>query len=151
MQRARPSWPAAYLLQGEVFQRLGKINEAIVAYQTAIDLGERRISVFQRLVQLLYKKTRFAEADRLLSRLGKTVMASSSLSSMAISRSIERNEIENAVTMAKEGVERRPNDAMAHIWLGQALALAGRRNRRRPPCERPYRSSRTSRSRGSPY
>ncbi len=121
----RPSWAAGQLLRGLVAQRQGKLDQAIDAYQTAIDLGESRLGVYEQLIELLYQAQRFAEAEKFLARLQDNVALSDRLSSVEISLAYQRGEKERAIELARKAVERQPQDPMAQIRLGHTLLLGG--------------------------
>lgn len=121
IQGQRPAWPAAHLLGGMIWQRRGNPDRAIKAYQEAERLGQRTISVYQPLIALLYATQRFAEAEQYLSRIRDHVPTSQSLSSLEISAAARLGELDRAVEAARRGVDRRPKDPMARVWLGQML------------------------------
>ena len=64
---ARPAWPQAALLQAQLAERMGDQDQAIRAYQAAVNLGERGIGLLERPIRMLYDQRRFAEAERYLS------------------------------------------------------------------------------------
>jgi len=121
IQRLRPTWPAAHLLDGLLQERRGKFEQAIEAYQEAIRLGERRLVVYERLISLLNQSDRAAEADKYLSLLQDQIAAFETLSSLEMSVAARRGQLDRALEIARRGVERRPQDPMAHAWLGQML------------------------------
>jgi tetratricopeptide (TPR) repeat protein len=121
IQGQRPAWPAAHLLGGRIWQSRGNPDRAIKAYQEAIHLGDQRISVYERLIALLYATQQFAEADQYLARLQDHVPTSQSLSSLEISAAARLGQLDRAVEAARRGVARRPKDPMARVWLGHML------------------------------
>jgi len=126
LEGLRPSWAPTYLLKGHIAQRQGRMDQAAEAYQRAIELGEDRVSVFEQLVGVLYRQNRFVDADRFLKRLSRHVAGSQSLSAIALSVSADQGQVDRTVDLALEGVSKRPEDAMALVWLGIALGLADR-------------------------
>jgi tetratricopeptide (TPR) repeat protein len=121
LQTLRPSWPPVYLLQGIIAKRQDKQEEAITALETAIRLGERRLRTYEQLVELLYSKQRFTEAEEYLAQLQERVPSSANLSATEISLANQAGQLDRALAVARRGVESRPKDPMAHIWLGQVL------------------------------
>ena len=119
----RPSWPTVHTLQGSLAEVRGQTEQAIEAYQTAIRQGEQRLSVYERLVSLLYRQGRFAEADDCLARLSEQIPASESLSPLAISVATGMKDVGRAQALAKQAVDRRPQDPMTWVWYGQVLLL----------------------------
>jgi tetratricopeptide (TPR) repeat protein len=71
LERLRPYWAPTHLLKA----RLAQLNatpddeSAILAYYTALRLGERRMQVYQELVSLLFRQHRVAEAAGLIDRM----------------------------------------------------------------------------------
>lgn len=126
LQSLRPSWPQTHTLKGSLRLRFDQVDEAIEAFRTAIDFGDRSVRTVEQLVSLLYQRNRVAEAQQYLARLADPFSASGTLSALAISLSAEQGEIDKALQLAEEGVRRRPGDAASHVNLGHALMLAER-------------------------
>ncbi|HUT92892.1 MAG TPA: tetratricopeptide repeat protein [Thermoguttaceae bacterium] len=125
LQRQRRTWPAGYVLDGLLCERLGRFGRAIAAYEKAIQFGERRISVYERLIVLLYRKQRFDEAQRYLSQLHNHAPSSPTLSTLEIHVAAQLGDLARALEAARRGVESRPEDPMARIWLAQMLVRNG--------------------------
>lgn len=125
IQSRRPAWPVAHLLNGMVLQRRGKLPQAIQAYQEAIRLGERHVSVYKRLIRLLYQVQRFDEAHEYLANLRARVPPSQSLSSLEISLAATQGELDWALELADAAARREPEDPMAQLWLGHMRLANG--------------------------
>jgi tetratricopeptide (TPR) repeat protein len=121
VQNLRPAWPAVRLVQAELCERQGKFEEAVAAYEEAIRLGEGRPTAYERLVGLLYQMDRTAEANRYLGLLENRVAGSENLSSLEMALAAGRGQVVRALDMARQRVERRPQDPLAQMWLGQML------------------------------
>lgn len=122
----RPNWPPAALLTAMILQRGNRFSEAIDAYEQAIRLGERRLSIYEALISLLHQVGRVTEAEDYLKQLGKKyVPVQQGLSELEILTAANQGRMEDAVAAARLGVESRPKDAMARLWLGWVLAAAG--------------------------
>ena len=125
VQSQRPTWPAGYVLEGLRCERIGRRQRAIAAYEKAIQCGEQRISVYERLITLLYEQRDFRQARHYLSRLKDHVPASPSLSAMEVHSAAMLGDNARALEAAREAVRTRPADPMARIWLGQMLLRDG--------------------------
>lgn len=128
----RPSWPDAHLLSAVVLETQGKTQEAIDEYLAAIRLGASRLPVYKHLVPLLYRARRFDEAEQYLGQLRSEIPGSAELSRLEIDLAGRSGEYERALEAARRGVEHRPDDAVAQIWLGQVLLGSGRRDEAEP-------------------
>jgi tetratricopeptide (TPR) repeat protein len=125
IERIRPSWSAAYLLKGHLARQRNQIDEAIAAYQAAIEMGEDRLRVFEHLVDLLYGQHRFEEADQVLELLRGRNQLSPRLAELGIATSVRLDESQRAVALAQAQVRDKPRDAIARLWLAQALEADG--------------------------
>jgi cellulose synthase operon protein C len=125
LQTLRPSWSGAYSLCGQIEQTRGNRERAIDAYVNAIRLGSRQTEVYEGLTALLYDERRFAEAEDYLSQLQSQTPLSPNLSTMEICLAAEAGQLDRALAAARAGVKTRPNDPMAHVWLGKVLLLKG--------------------------
>jgi tetratricopeptide (TPR) repeat protein len=121
----RPSWPEAISLRGMIEQRLGRLEAAAQAYEQAIELGERRMLVFEQLIGLLDQLNRPVDCEKYLSRLAVQVPLSQRLTELAGMHQVRTERPEEAVAIARQRVDRQPGDALARIWLGRLLAITG--------------------------
>ena len=117
----RPDWPAAHLLNAIIQSRRGRAEAAIEAYKQAIRLGDRRVSVFEQLVAALYRSQRIVEAQEYLAQMDEQIPASPVLSGLDISVAATAGQWDRALAAAQRNVQARPDDPMAHVWLGQML------------------------------
>ncbi len=124
IQNQRPAWPKAYLLLGLLSEARGKFERAAEAYQEAVRLGERLPLAYQRLVSLLLQMDRVDEADHYLLLMQDQIAPSETLSSLEMVVAARRGQIDRALETARRGVQQRPEDPIARLWLGQML-LAG--------------------------
>src|SRR5205807_2250124 len=67
--RRRPAWSRVPLLEATLAEVSGDAEEAIKGYQAAIDRGERQPGVVRRVVQLLFERRRYVEADQVIRKL----------------------------------------------------------------------------------
>jgi len=124
----RPDWARAHALSGWAFELQGRFEQAVSAYQKAIDLGGANPWVYERLIPLLDRLNRFDEADRYLARLKDRGRLSQNLLPYEISSAEREGGLPQAIKAARLGVEARPRDAAARIWYGQALFADGQKD-----------------------
>jgi predicted Zn-dependent protease len=137
LRAERPDWYPVVALSGQYADATGNRPQAIDAYRTAIDLGERRPEIFERMVTALYTEGRFSEANQYLARLSADQPSDGRAESFAIALAVKENRLGAALEMAKQAVQRGSNDPMHHVWLANLLSL----NNRRPEAERVFRNS----------
>lgn len=120
----RPKWGAPYSLLGEIEQRQGNIDEAILRYQRAFDLGDRSALTVRSLVVLMVIRNRAAEAEAIVNRiprareaLGPRVMA---MVDMMLNRQ------EEALDSATEAVKQAENDYSTQLWYGNVMLRHGK-------------------------
>lgn len=115
----RPNWAAPFVLKGIIAERRGQYSEATAAYRQALDWGERRPLVFQRLTHLL--RDNEPEVEKLLASMREQGMASTGLSELRIASAERAGDTARALALARAEVQRRPRDASAQFWLGRTL------------------------------
>ena len=123
LQRSRPDWAAARLLGGHIEEYRRNYDESITAYQNAIRLGEHSVSVYERLIQLLYAKRRFTEAEKYLSLLHSHNQFTPTTQNIEISLAVQQGKPDQALELAQKRAAENPKDFMAHFWLGQMQIL----------------------------
>ena len=120
---ARPHWSWAFTLRGLIESRLGQWEKAAAALEKAVQLGERRLAVFEDLISVLDKLNRPVDAEKYLSRLEINLPSSQRLTELAGGRELRHDNPEQAITIARAAVAQRPKDAAAHLWLGRLLLV----------------------------
>ena len=126
IQARRQNWSVASLLEAELDELEGFPDQALVAYQKAIQQGEARPATVRRTVQLLKGRGREAEADRLVSRLVEQAPPSGDLARMAAEMALRQDDQQRAVEFAHQAVRADSTDPGDHLWLGRALQSSGR-------------------------
>jgi tetratricopeptide (TPR) repeat protein len=121
----RPHSPISYTLQGMIEQRMGKLEQAVVAYERAIQRGERRYSVFEQIITLLDQLNRPLDVERYLSRLEGFMPYSQPLTEIAARGELRQERPEQAIEIARNATQKRPDDALAHLWYGRLLTMTG--------------------------
>ena len=99
----------------------GDQREALAGYQAAVNRGDRRPFTLQQLTSLLFDAGRFDEAQRYLTQLFAEEITSPYLESMAMEIAIQQDRPALALAMARQGVERSPQDALRHLFLANLL------------------------------
>ncbi len=122
LEQDRPYWAPTHLLKAMTAQARRRADEAIAAYQRAIDLGERRVFVFEQLARLMWA-TGKPGVESVLARLGTRVPVDPELSAISILSAAQENDMSAALVRAAEAVKLRPKDPMAYLWHAQILAL----------------------------
>lgn len=121
----RPQWPMAFTLRGMIEQRMGKLEQAAASYERAVQLGERSYDVFEQLIALLDKLNRSADAETYLGRMEGYMPHSQRLTEIAANQHLRHDRPEQALEIARKSVQARPEDALAHLWLGRLLLVSG--------------------------
>jgi tetratricopeptide (TPR) repeat protein len=124
----RPGWPAVLLAKADIEDLKGNPEVAIANYRRALELGERNPRVLRQLVQLLYQRQRYAEADQEIRRLQKQLPRSTDLQRLAADISLRNQDPVRAVQLAQQAVSADSTDYRDHLWLGQILAASERRS-----------------------
>ncbi|MCA9235146.1 MAG: tetratricopeptide repeat protein [Planctomycetales bacterium] len=124
IEAARPTWPEAYVLLGEIRRRLNRHASACEALQQAIRLGDQRPTTLVPLVDSLYREGRFAEAAEYLALVEPLIPVSEGLSELAISVAGGAGASGQAVAYARRRVAEEPDDSGGQVWLGYALTFA---------------------------
>lgn len=123
IERARPNWPATFLLKGRLADRQKRSADAIAAYFHALRLGERREQVYAYLATRLYQQGRYSEAQAVLEEMKARQPLSISLSGLELALEVRAGDLESATAAARRQVDLRPDDTSAHVWLGQILQI----------------------------
>jgi tetratricopeptide (TPR) repeat protein len=119
----RPEWSETYALRGMIEQEQGHPEQAVRAYERAIELGEPRLYVFERLITLLERLKRGDDAEKYVSRLQLQMPRSQRLTELASTKQLRQLHPDYAIATARLAVENRPDDASAHAWLGRMLMI----------------------------
>jgi tetratricopeptide (TPR) repeat protein len=125
--KERPRWVQATMLLGQIAEARGDAAGAVAKYTDAIEAGDRRIASYERLIGLLYRTNQFAEAQQVLEKMGRGVLASDRLESLAMAVAVQQDQRDQAVELARRSLAERPEDAMRHIWLAEMLQLTEKR------------------------
>src|SRR5262249_48467715 len=123
----RSAWPPLWIARADLEDLLSNSDQAIENYRRAIELGERKPRVVRQLVEQLYKRQRFDEAEQEIRRLQKQA-PSTDLTRLLVDISIRRQDFGGAASQALDAVPADSSDYRDHLWLGQVLAASGERS-----------------------
>ncbi len=118
----RPAWAPVVVAKAELEEVKGNVEQAIALYRRAIELGDHTPRVSRQLVQLLYKRQRYDEAEKEIARLQREVQNAPELQRLAADISLRNQDLDRAITLAKQAVSTDSKDYRDHLWLGQMLA-----------------------------
>jgi tetratricopeptide (TPR) repeat protein len=127
IRRLRPWWPGASMLRGMLAEAQGAPAEAAEAYALAVRSGFHQPHVYERLIRSLYEQGRFDEANQWLAQFQQAAPLDVRLLDLAWTTALQRNQSELAVRMARQNLERHPDQPSAHVWLAQMLVISGDR------------------------
>ena len=124
----RKDWARVPLMEAWIYDRLGDPNRALKGYKEAVSLGGRNPSAVRRMIQILFQKKQYAEADRLLRQLeGEQIPFSAELNQASAEVALRQGEYERALEMAEKVVSKESKNPQEQIWLGQVLGIIGSR------------------------
>jgi tetratricopeptide (TPR) repeat protein len=129
-----PSWSRVRVLEAETYELEGQKEKALEAYQAALDLGENRLEVVRRVLELLYEQARYAEADRLLRKLPEVALEAPDLGRLAFQLTLAGHgggqglaeARGRALELARRAAANHPDDYRHHLWLAQLAVLEQR-------------------------
>ena len=126
-----PGCPRVALGLAHLESLAGNEDLAIDHYSQAIDFGETNPEVFNRMIQLLYKQSRYTEAADVVERLKNSAAVSltGELGRVAAEVSIRSKDLEQAGRFADLAVSSESPDYRDHLWRGQILWAAGQSER----------------------
>jgi tetratricopeptide (TPR) repeat protein len=124
--RQRSAWAPAWIARADLDDLLGNSDQAIDNCRKAIELGERDPRLVRRIVDQLYKRQRFDEAEQEIRRLQKQA-PSADLTRMMVDLVLRRQDYAGAASQAIDAVPPDSSDYRDHLWLGQVLAAGGQK------------------------
>jgi tetratricopeptide (TPR) repeat protein len=117
----QPSWAAPLRLQGAIHDMDGNLEGAMHCYQRAVDLGETRVDVVRRLVELYQQHRQYAEAQKVLQKVPWT-SGQGGLGQLAAQVALSvREDPEQTLQLAVRAAPSSSRDYRDHLWLGQML------------------------------
>lgn len=122
-----PTSPLMPLAAAELDELEGNPESAIEHYLNAIDRGALTTPVVRRTVDLLYRRQRYPEVERVLGKFRESHNGSlpAAFRRLAAGLALRTRDYETALELAREA-ERESEDARSNLWLGQILQASGR-------------------------
>jgi tetratricopeptide (TPR) repeat protein len=127
IEKLRPRWWGGPLLEGDIAAVRGETDEAIRGYQRAIELGNNRPQLLQRLIPLLNEKGMNAEIDKLLADLRDQENAPADLKLARALSAMRNKDYAQGIALAEE-LFKKSTRYPDHLLLGRFYADAGRLN-----------------------
>ncbi|MBN1394472.1 MAG: tetratricopeptide repeat protein [Pirellulales bacterium] len=122
----RGDWSRIPLVEGGIYEALGRPEEALDRYRTAFDMGERNPNGIRRIVQLLMQTRQYAEADMLIRQLEREQpQLSPDLNQVGAELALRQAEYDRALELARKAVAAESENYLEHLWLGQILRVIG--------------------------
>lgn len=123
----RPLWRRGAALAAQLAEAQGDTDGAIRAYEAAVSLGDLRPEILERLTLHLYRSGSYDRAQQIIDRLmSGNGAVSEGAESLAISNAVKRQQIDEAIDLARTTVEEHPTDSARRLWLYNVL-VAGKR------------------------
>ncbi|MDA0832302.1 MAG: tetratricopeptide repeat protein [Planctomycetota bacterium] len=124
--KKRPAWYDIPRTQGILEELVGNFDEAFDYYNRAIALGDRSHESILRMIQYLYEKQRYGEADRELRRLIEEdpSLMTGQLARLGWRIAWEREQFEQALGMAVNVAED-SEDYRDQLWVSQLRQVRG--------------------------
>jgi len=127
-QELRKSWSWPHVLQGEICRKQGHDDEALQHYLQAVSTGERNPHLISQLLQILYERQRFRDADQVILQLESNhtpltpEIAGKEQEILAFQGDFNR-----ALESANKYYDSNSNDYLDHVKHGRVLAVLTRR------------------------
>jgi tetratricopeptide (TPR) repeat protein len=132
----RPTWSRVPLLQAALADLEGNPDRALEEYLLATQRGERGPEVLRRVLGLLYERRRYAEANQVLRDLRDQVHLEGTLARLGTAVALATQDADQALALARQAVPADSREGRDYLWLGQVLAVLGRRAEAEPALRR---------------
>lgn len=124
-ENQRPGWNKVQVLFAEIAGLKNDLQAAIERMQRAMQLGSVSPRVVRHLVSLLYGLNRIEEAQQVLASLGAE--ETTGFDRLSAEMELRSGRLDEAVAVAERSINADSRNPLEHIWLGQLLERAGRR------------------------
>ena len=115
----QPKRSTTFLLAGLIAERKGELDGAIAAYRQAMELGDRSVFIYTRLVRLLIGAGQIEEADKLLAEISSQIPLSNDLTTAKMLIYSQQAKPALVLEVAQKAREARPNDPQQHLLVGR--------------------------------
>lgn len=115
---ADPGWSEPVLGLGYLYELLGQNNQAEEVYRRAVDSYPDQIDVASRLLRLLERQRRFADAGSILERMPPDLPA---LSAYRVDTAIGLGEYDSAIEELQPRIAADPDDAAGRVLLARVI------------------------------
>ncbi|HET6576273.1 MAG TPA: tetratricopeptide repeat protein, partial [Fimbriiglobus sp.] len=124
VRRQRPWWTRAILGQALLADLKGDAAAAAAKYREAVDAGERRPDVIERLLELYADRQQYREAEEVLDKLrdGPGTLAGNDL--LVSELSARAGNLKRALEAAERAVSATESDPRKLLWLSQLRRVA---------------------------
>ncbi len=116
-----PEWPAGLVLHARLLEAEGRGDEAMNAYGEAIRHGATNVGPYERLIDLLSRAGRNAEAEGYLDALRERSVASEGTDTLQAQLMARRGERDKALEIIRREAKQNPKNAAIQLSLGQML------------------------------
>jgi tetratricopeptide (TPR) repeat protein len=127
VRAARATWSRIPLLQAEIDDLRGRQDKEIENFLSAIELGERSPTVIRRVVELLYRQRRYADADNVLRKFEATQLPiTGELGRLAADVAFRVQDFSRAMQIAAHSI----GDSDKYedlVWMAQLDSVMGQR------------------------
>lgn len=118
----RPNWVEGRLLAGIAAEEAGLFPEAERHYRLALRVGSLNAEVAPRLIALLARRGRVADAAAAFDRLDDEDREDSTVVSLAIRTLAALDRADDAIALAKSAVAANPANSLNRLYLAASLA-----------------------------
>ena len=117
----RPEWWGGPLLLGELAEFDARQDEAIAAYQRAIDLGHSQPATLRHVIGMLSDRRRFAEIDQLVTSLRDRGIAAEDLAVATAFDAIRKKDYDRGIALARQVIPAASTRYSDHLAMGRIL------------------------------
>lgn len=121
--RADGAWAEPVLALGAFYERADRLDDAQQVYQFHFDQHPNHVDVAGKLLEVLEKRRRFADADAVLQRVPRDI---ADMSGHRVNIAIGRGKYNDAIAELERRRESNPKDAVARLILAELMYQVNR-------------------------
>ncbi|WP_197525290.1 tetratricopeptide repeat protein [Pseudobythopirellula maris] len=126
LKEARPTWRRTSALAASYAEALGDDKTAIGYLEKAVARGDRSPETLERLSHHLFRTGQYERADEVIQQLFMGEQDTTfGAEALYISMAVRQKRMDEALKIAREAVERHPEDVARRLWLYKVLLLGG--------------------------